>query len=73
MSLPGLDPAFPLFVTFDNSEKLDSGDAKFVDVLHTNALQNGKLEPSGTVDFYANGGVLQPGCDEISLDDSELI
>ncbi|XP_026315750.1 pancreatic triacylglycerol lipase-like [Hyposmocoma kahamanoa] len=67
----GLDPAFPLFTTLDNSKKLDSGDAKFVDVLHTNALQAGKLEPSGTVDFYANDGSVQPGCTNISLDNSK--
>ncbi|XP_026315857.1 pancreatic triacylglycerol lipase-like [Hyposmocoma kahamanoa] len=58
----GLDPALPLFATSDNRKKLDSGDAKFVDVLHTNALEKGKLEPSGTVDFFANGGMMQPGC-----------
>lgn len=33
-----------------------------MDVLHTNALEKGKLEPSGTVDFFANGGMAQPGC-----------
>lgn len=71
MSLPGLDPALPLFITLSNNQKLDSGDAKFVDVLHTNAGQFGKLERSGTVDFYANGGLLQPGCVEISTDFSK--
>ncbi|PZC82661.1 hypothetical protein B5X24_HaOG200583 [Helicoverpa armigera] len=60
--LTGLDPAMPLFVTFNKNRKLDKGDAKFVDVLHTNALNKGKLEASGHVDFYANGGITQPGC-----------
>lgn len=58
----GLDPAMPLFVTSNLERKLDSSDAIFVDVLHTNALFKGKLEPSGHVDFYANGGLTQPGC-----------
>lgn len=52
----------PLFVTTDNSRKVDMTDADFVDVLHTNALEKGKLEASGHVDFYANGGLTQPGC-----------
>jgi hypothetical protein len=57
-----LDPAMPLFVTNDKNKKVDPGDALFVDVLHTNALWKGKLEASGHVDFYANGGLTQPGC-----------
>ncbi|XP_026733202.1 pancreatic lipase-related protein 3-like [Trichoplusia ni] len=60
--ITGLDPALPLFVTTDPKKKIDKSDAKFVDVLHTNALEKGKLESSGTVDFYANGGITQPGC-----------
>ncbi|XP_004927688.1 pancreatic lipase-related protein 3 [Bombyx mori] len=60
--ITALDPAMPLFVTTDNSRKVDMTDADFVDVLHTNALEKGKLEASGHVDFYANGGLTQPGC-----------
>lgn len=60
--ITGLDPAMPLFVTSSKTKKLDSDDAKFVDVLHTNALVKGKLEQSGDIDFYANGGLTQPGC-----------
>ncbi|CAB3223460.1 unnamed protein product [Arctia plantaginis] len=60
--ISGLDPALPLFVTKHLDEKLDKTDAIFVDVLHTNALGRGKLEDSGHVDFYANGGSIQPGC-----------
>uniref|UniRef100_A0ABD2WYU5 phospholipase A1 n=1 Tax=Trichogramma kaykai TaxID=54128 RepID=A0ABD2WYU5_9HYME len=58
----GLDPAMPLFVTVSKHDKLDADDALFVDVLHTNAFVQGKLEPSGHLDFYMNGGVNQPGC-----------
>lgn len=52
----------PLFVTPDINKKVDKSDAIFVDVLHTNALEKGKLEASGHVDHYANGGITQPGC-----------
>ncbi|XP_046962859.1 lipase member H-A-like [Vanessa cardui] len=60
--ISGLDPALPLFATMDKTKKLDSSDARYVDVLHTNALAKGKLESSGHADFYSNGGVVQPGC-----------
>ncbi|CAH0555101.1 unnamed protein product, partial [Brassicogethes aeneus] len=60
--ITGLDPALPLFVTLNIDEKLDKSDAKFVDVYHTNAFAQGKAENSGHVDFFLNGGVVQPGC-----------
>nr|XP_034827329.1 inactive pancreatic lipase-related protein 1-like isoform X1 [Maniola hyperantus] len=62
--ITALDPALPLFVTNDKKNKIDSDDAYFVDVIHTNALYKGKLEDCGHVDFYANGGLTQPGCVE---------
>lgn len=60
--ITGLDPAMPLFVTLDADQKLDAGDAMFVDVFHTNAFIQGKVEMSGHIDFYMNGGINQPGC-----------
>ncbi|CAD6231499.1 GSCOCG00001440001-RA-CDS [Cotesia congregata] len=60
--ITGLDPAMPLFMTVGLDGKLDAGDAKFVDVYHTDAMIQGKLEPCGHVDFYMNGGMNQPGC-----------
>lgn len=60
--ITGLDPAMPGFITADNENKLDASDAKFVDVIHTNALVQGQIQESGHVDFYVNGGTLQPGC-----------
>ncbi|KAJ8968067.1 hypothetical protein NQ314_002506 [Rhamnusium bicolor] len=59
-----LDPALPFFATFKNDWKLDPSDAKFVDVIHTSAGTFGKLEATGHVDFYVNGGSLQPFCYE---------
>ncbi|KAK6189125.1 hypothetical protein SNE40_005163 [Patella caerulea] len=65
--ISGLDPAGPYFEGTPPMVRLDSTDAVFVDVAHTNTeplhtLGLGILEPSGTVDFYPNGGVNQPGC-----------
>lgn len=60
----------PGFITVDNENKLDAGDAKFVDVIHTNAFVQGQVQESGHVDFYVNGGTIQPGCwaEESTLD-----
>ncbi|XP_055918639.1 uncharacterized protein LOC129950742 [Eupeodes corollae] len=60
--ITGLDPAMPLFITSSLDDKLDATDAEFVDVIHTNAFVQGKLERCGHLDFYMNGGVYQPGC-----------
>ncbi|KAG5898207.1 hypothetical protein JTB14_005587 [Gonioctena quinquepunctata] len=60
--ITGLDPALPGFITPNPDDKLDKTDADFVDVYHTNAFIQGVVEESGHVDFYINGGALQPGC-----------
>nr|XP_022917694.1 lipase member I-like [Onthophagus taurus] len=60
--ITGLDPAMPGFATVPNSQKLDASDAEFVDVIHTNAFFQGQIQESGHVDFFVNGGVVQPGC-----------
>lgn len=57
-----LDPALPLFINAAPADKLDASDAHFVDVIHSNALVQGQMERCGTVDFYMNGGIMQPGC-----------
>lgn len=62
--LTGLDPAKPIFNFFNNDGRLDSSDAEFVDVIHTDVLERGMLAVSGHVDFYPNGGTNQPGCKE---------
>lgn len=62
MLVLGLDPALPLFITGNREHKLDKSDALFVDVIHTDGFGDGKIERSGHVDFYMNGGVNQPGC-----------
>lgn len=60
--ITGLDPALPGYVRAGNDDKLDKTDAEFVDVYHTAAFMQGKAEESGHVDFYFNGGSIQPGC-----------
>ncbi|NP_001155771.1 lipase-like [Acyrthosiphon pisum] len=60
----GLDPALPHFELFWN--QLDEQSATMVDIIHTNCGVLGQMMPIGTVDFYANGGITQPGCDRTS-------
>lgn len=60
--ITGLDPAKPLFETSNDMNRLDSNDAEFVDVIHTDILERGIFLPSGHIDFYPNFGQYQPGC-----------
>ncbi|XP_058507925.1 inactive pancreatic lipase-related protein 1-like [Solea solea] len=66
--ITGLDPTEPYFLDTDASVRLDTSDAAFVDVIHTDGLPfNSKLglgmsQPMGHIDFYPNGGELMPGC-----------
>eukprot|EP00058_Branchiostoma_floridae_P020329 XP_002605819.1 hypothetical protein BRAFLDRAFT_84304 [Branchiostoma floridae] len=63
----GLDPAGPWFKSADAEDRLDRGDAMFVDVIHTDMKWWGKREPMGHVDFYPNEGWNQPGCGRFTL------
>ena len=58
----GLDPALPSFSLKNRITRLDSSDAAFVDVIHTNGGQLGFPWSIGHIDFYVNGGALQPRC-----------
>ncbi|KAF3708608.1 Inactive pancreatic lipase-related protein 1 [Channa argus] len=64
----GLDPTEPYFQDTNSTVRLDTSDATFVDVIHTDGLPfNSKLglgmsQPVGHIDFYPNGGELMPGC-----------
>ncbi|KAF6197936.1 hypothetical protein GE061_007679 [Apolygus lucorum] len=66
--ITGLDPAQPWFENNALETHLDPLDARFVQVLHTNVLPFwpsfglGISKPTGDVDFYINGGTVQPGC-----------
>ncbi|XP_031327798.1 phospholipase A1-like [Photinus pyralis] len=60
--ITGLDPAGPLFVDTERPNRLDSSDASFVDVIHTNGGFLGYLGNCGHADFYINCGSIQVGC-----------
>lgn len=61
--ITGLDPAGPCFSYAYSNERLDKTDANYVDVIHSNRLIQGVIEPLGHADFYLNGGgPTQPGC-----------
>ncbi|XP_076440632.1 pancreatic lipase-related protein 2-like [Babylonia areolata] len=66
--ITGLDPADPNFSYQPTEVRLDSSDARWVDVIHTDGAPfttyggYGTLQPMGDIDFYPNGGQNQPGC-----------
>ena len=61
--ITGLDPAGPCFSYTYREERLDQTDATYVDIIHSNRLLQGIIEPLGHADFYINGGgPNQPGC-----------
>jgi pancreatic lipase-related protein 1 len=68
--ITGLDPAQPSFSGYGEAVRLDRADARFVDVIHSDAVTYntvqgyGMIEPVGHIDFYPNGGHHQPGCHE---------
>ncbi|XP_073989015.1 pancreatic lipase-related protein 3-like isoform X2 [Rhodnius prolixus] len=65
--ITGLDPANPGFeyISYE-SDRLDSSDAEFVDVIHTAAGAAGYYGLLGHADFYPNGGTPpQPGCADL--------
>lgn len=62
--ITALDAQLFLFVTVGEEARLSRGDAELVVAIHTDGGVNGFLEALGHVDFYPNGGVSQPGCEE---------
>ncbi|XP_066535619.1 pancreatic triacylglycerol lipase-like [Hoplias malabaricus] len=68
--ITGLDPAEPYFQGCPAMVRLDPTDARFVDVIHTDALAVipylgfGMSQAVGHIDFYPNGGEHMPGCDK---------
>ncbi|XP_033217843.1 pancreatic lipase-related protein 2-like [Belonocnema kinseyi] len=58
----GCDPAWPLFVSVPENERLSPDDALHVEVIHTNAGLWGCPDKLGHYDFYPNGGSSQKGC-----------
>ncbi|KAL7643138.1 UNVERIFIED_CONTAM: hypothetical protein RMT77_006428 [Armadillidium vulgare] len=66
--ITGLDPAGVLYSKLINKFRLDKYQANFVDIIHTNGCDipalvcYGLKDEIGHVDFFPNGGILQPGC-----------
>ncbi|XP_075704562.1 pancreatic lipase-related protein 2-like [Rhinoderma darwinii] len=63
--ITGLDPARPWFENTPEEVRLDSSDADFVDVIHTDTITFigvGMIKPIGHFDFYPNGGGHMTGC-----------
>lgn len=58
----GLDPASPLFNLDELDRRLAKGDARYVEIIHSNAGILGLADPLGNASFYPNGGRSQPGC-----------
>ncbi|XP_067679002.1 inactive pancreatic lipase-related protein 1-like [Haliotis asinina] len=65
--ISGLDPTGPNYDHAPDILKLDKADAIFVDVTHTNGGFLGQKLALGDVDFYVNGGKVQPGCPTTAL------
>ncbi|XP_077270025.1 pancreatic triacylglycerol lipase-like isoform X3 [Temnothorax americanus] len=58
----GLDPALPGFSRAGPGSRISIGDAKYVEIIHTNGGRLGFFTAIGDVDYYPNGGKRQPGC-----------
>ncbi|KAF3430034.1 hypothetical protein E2986_11354 [Frieseomelitta varia] len=63
----GLDPAQPNFLRAGAGIRLSSGDGNYVQVLHTNAGAAGFNMSLGDIDFWANNGQTQNGCDSVNV------
>ncbi|KAI3385511.1 hypothetical protein SNEBB_003410 [Seison nebaliae] len=59
--ISGIDPAGPYFESQSKENRLSDTDANFVDIIHADKYL-GIHQAIGNVDFFPNGGKMQPGC-----------
>ncbi|EDV46469.1 phospholipase A1 2 [Drosophila erecta] len=64
--ITGLDPANPCFYDGNDLEGLRSGDARFVDIIHTNTGILGTSKRAGDADFFVQGRIpFKSGCENL--------
>ncbi|XP_018324947.1 hepatic triacylglycerol lipase [Agrilus planipennis] len=61
--ITSLDGVGQYYKDVNDTERLSSDDADYVDVVHTSWV--GRHDPYGTVDYYVNGKNFQKGCPDI--------
>ncbi|XP_026500115.2 pancreatic triacylglycerol lipase-like [Vanessa tameamea] len=68
LRLTGLDPAYPGFYPAIDTHPINSKDAVFVDIIHTDGGKYGTPLSIGHADFWPNDGKsTQPGCPPVTL------
>lgn len=60
--ITGLDPGQVQNLLLPLTGRLNPGDARFVETIHTEAVGFGDLEARGHVQYFVNGGIAQPMC-----------
>lgn len=61
-AIVGLDPALPGFSIKDSNQRLHTGDAQYVETMHTDAGRLGFDHPVGHASFFPSFGGIQAGC-----------
>ncbi|XP_017006764.2 phospholipase A1 [Drosophila takahashii] len=65
--ITGLDPANPCFYDGNDLEGLRSGDARFVDIIHSNPGMLGSSKRAGDADFFVQGRIpFKEGCEGLT-------
>lgn len=63
--ITGLDPGQVQNLMLPLTGRLNPGDARFVETIHTEAVGFGDHEARGHVQYFVNGGVSQPMCNSV--------